>query len=53
MQPSLRLMYKRVVISLCQQWLMNRLKTKVDNIFEVGQVYCERKTFSFSTLLNF
>ena len=40
---------KRVLILLYQQWLMNRHKTKLDNIFEVGIVYCERKTFSFST----
>ena len=50
MQPSLRLrVYKRVLISLYQQWLMDRCKTKVNNIFEVGKVYCERKTFSFLT----
>ena len=49
-QPSLRFRgYKRVLISLYQQWLMNRHKTKVNNIFEVGKVYCERKTFSSLT----
>ena len=53
MQPSLRLrVHKRVLISLCQQWLMKRHKTKVNNIFEVGKVYCERKTFSFLTNLT-
>ena len=45
--------YKRVLISPYQQWLMNRHKTKVNNKFEVEKVYCERKTFSFSTSLNF
>ena len=50
MQPSLHLrVYKRVVISLYQQWLMNQHKVKVSNIFEIGKVYCERKKFSFST----
>ena len=50
MQPSLRLrVYKRVRISLSRQWVIIDTKTKVNNIFEVGKVYFERKTFSFST----
>ena len=51
-QPSLRLRgYEQVLISLYQrqQWLMNRHKTEVNNIFEVGKVYCEKKTFILST----
>ena len=47
---SLRLrVYKRVVISLYQQWLMNRQKTKVNNIFEEGKVYCERLDVIFNS----
>ena len=43
--------FKQVLIPLYQQWLMNghNLKTKVNNMFEVGKVNCERKKFSFST----
>ena len=41
--------YKRVLISLCRQWFMNRHKTEVNNIFEAGKVNCKKKTFRFST----
>ena len=52
MQPSLHLrVYKRVLISLYQQWLMNRHKTKVNNIFEVGKVDCEKKRSVFQVNL--
>ena len=47
-QSSLHLRgFKRVLISLYRQWLINRHKTEVNNIFEVGKVYYKTKTLLF------